>query len=103
MEYLNNSEQDVIKSNTKELLIHNRKNNPNYTCICLPYEFRKESNYAYSTSFYMDYVIAFHTNPRDFQANGIDLVSDRLLLFEREYLEVLELVSDNDSSSSEFE
>lgn len=49
----------------------------------------------------MDYVIAFHANPRDFQANGIELLSDRLLLFEREYLEGLELVSNNDSSASE--
>ena len=49
----------------------------------------------------MDYVIAFYVNPRDFQANGIDLLSDRILLFEREYLEGLELVSNSDSSASE--
>ena len=99
-EFLNNSEQEIIKTNTREILIHNRKNKPNYSYTCLPYELRKQVNCAYGTNLCMDYVIGFHTKSDDFEENGIDLLTDRLLSFERNFLDQLELVSDTDTISS---
>ena len=68
-EFLNNFEQEIIKINMREILIHNRKNNPNYFYTCFPYELRKQENYAYKL--YMDYVIDFIAKPGDFEENGI--------------------------------
>ena len=34
-EFFSDSEQDVVQANVREILIHNRKNNPNYWCTCL--------------------------------------------------------------------
>ena len=48
----------------------------------------------------MDYVISFQAPPDDFDQNGIDLLSDRSVCFERNYFEGIELVSDNELSSS---
>ena len=48
----------------------------------------------------MDYEIGFIAKPGDFEQNGIDLLTDRLLSFERNFLNQLELVSDTDTDSS---
>ena len=47
-EFLNSFEQEIIKTNTREILIHNRKNNRNYSYTCLSYELRKQENYGYT-------------------------------------------------------
>ena len=35
--FLNDSERDTTKAHSREILIHNHKNNPNYWCTCLPF------------------------------------------------------------------
>ena len=98
-EFFSDSEQDVVQANVREILIHNRKNNPNYWCTCLPYEF----NRANSGSFilYMDYVILCLARPGDFQENAVDLLPERQLFLEKSYIKELEIVSDSASSSDE--
>lgn len=100
-EFLNESERDVVIKNAREILIHNRKNNPEYWCTCLPYELRREKHCT--STLYMDYVILLTAKPGDFQENGIDLLPDRQLCYENNYFEGLELVSDSASSSDESE
>ena len=83
-EFLGNSQQET-------------RNNPHYTYTCLPYELRNCEGLI--GTLYMDYVVGFQANPEDFSANNIniDLLTDRLLCHEREYLGSLQLVSDTDS------
>ena len=84
-EFLNNGRQEAIKTNTRETLTHNRKNNPNCSYMCLPYELKKHK--TWNGTLYMDYVIGFHANPDDFSEIMIDLLADRLLSFERDFLD----------------
>ena len=86
-EFLDNSQQET-------------RNNPHYTYTCLPYELRNCEGLI--GTLYMDYVVGFHANPEDFSANNIniDLLTNRLLCYEREYFDSLQLVSDTDSDSS---
>ena len=58
----------------------------------------KQKNYAYEL--YMDCVIGFIATTSNFEENGIDLLTDRLLSFERNFLNPLELVSDTGRDSS---
>ena len=97
-EFLDDHEREVVKVRIREILFSNHHNNTNYSYTCLPYELRREKHC--NTSLYMDYVISFHAPPDNFQENGIDLLSDRLVCFERNYFEGIELVSDNELSSS---
>ena len=48
----------------------------------------------------MDYVIAFHIKSDDFELDDIDLLTNRLLSLERNFLDQLELVSNTDTDSS---
>ena len=58
---------------------------------------KKASN---GTNLYMDYVIAFHIKSDDFELDDIDLLTNRLLSLERNFLDQLELVSNTDTDSS---
>ena len=98
---LNDSRRDTVKAHSREILIHNRKNNSNYWCTCLLYELRQEKRC--SSSLYMDYVINFPGIPSDFQENSIDLLPHRQIMLEKIYFEGLELLSDSASSSDELE
>ena len=97
-EYLSDSEQKAIKVNVWEIFIHNRKNNPNYWCACFPNEFNNGANSS-SFPWYVDYAIVSLANPNNFQENGVDLLPDWQLFWEKSYLEKLEIVSDSADES----
>ena len=99
--FLNDSKRDTFKAHSREILIHNRKNNPNYWCTCLPYGLRQEK--LCGSSLYMDYVIIFAGIPCDFQENGIDLLPHSQIKLEKIYFEGPELLSDSALSSDESE
>ena len=84
-EFLDNSQQETIQINTREILIETRKNKPHYTYTYLPYELRNREELI--GTLYMVYVVGFHANSEDFSANNIDLLIERLFCYEREYLE----------------
>ena len=48
----------------------------------------------------MDYLVAFRVTSEHFSSNNIDVLPDRQLFHEREFLDTLELVSDEDTGSS---
>ena len=48
----------------------------------------------------MDYLAAFRITPEGFSTNNIDLLLERQLFYEREFLDALKLVSDEDTDSS---
>ena len=77
-------------------MLANKRNNPNYTYTSLPYELRNY-NSSTTTTLYMEYIVGFNTDPGDFSANKINLLSDRLLYYESEYFNGLEVVSDTES------
>ena len=66
--FLNDSERNFGKAHSGEILIHNRKNNPNYWCTCLPYGLRQEK--LCGSSLYMDYVIIFPGNTKRFSGES---------------------------------
>ena len=70
--FLNDSERDTVKAHSREILNHNRKNNPNFWCKSFSYELRQEKRCG--SSLYMDYVMIFPGKSSDFQENGIDLL-----------------------------
>ena len=99
--FLDDSERDTVKAHSREILIHDRKNSPNYWCKCLPYELRREKRC--DSSLYMDYVMIFPGIPSDFQENDIDLLRHRQIMLVKIYFEGLELLSDSASSSDKLE
>ena len=79
--FLNDSERDTVKGHSREILIHSRKNNPDYWFTYLPYELTQEK--LCGSSLCMDYVIIFPGIPSDFQENGIDFLPDRQIKLEK--------------------
>ena len=62
-EFLSASETDIVKAHSRNILIHNYKNNPNYGCTCAPYELKKENRCG--STIYMDCILNFpgiHSN-----------------------------------------
>ena len=97
-DFLDESQFEIIRKNTREILIENKKNNPWLSYTCLPYELKQHKGAG--GELYMDYVIVFHVNPPDFSSNKIDLTPERQFSYEREFINNLELVSDTDSDTS---
>ena len=63
----------TVKCNTKELLIHNKQNNPNVWCTCLPHELKNRSPpQGYGLT--MDYAILVPVRVQYFSVNGVDLL-----------------------------
>ena len=74
-EFLSDEDISIAKSNTKELLIHNKWNNLKLWCTCLPYELKNQPSDGYALA--MDYVILISVRPQNFSANGMDLLPDK--------------------------
>ena len=74
-EFLSDEDISVVKSNTKELLIHNKCNNLNLWCTCFPHELKNQPSDSYALA--MDYVILILVRPQNFSANGVDLLPDK--------------------------
>ena len=94
---LGDSEQEVVKANVREILIHNRKNSLNYWCACLAYELNRANSDSFTL--YINYVILSLASFGDFQQNTLDLLPERQLFLEKSYLEGLEIASDSASFS----
>ena len=55
-EFLSDEDISVVNCNTKELLIHNKWNNPNLWCTCLPYKLKNKSS-PQGHALVMDYIV----------------------------------------------
>ena len=55
--FLNASETGIVKAHSRDILIHNYDNNPNYWCMCALYELKKENGCG--STLYMDCIIIF--------------------------------------------
>ena len=75
MIFLSASQRDIVQAHSREILIHNRKDNPNYWCSCLPNKLRKEK--CCGSTLCIDYVTIFPGIPSNFQDNRIDLVPEK--------------------------
>ena len=96
-EFLTDDEKNLITLHTRYLLIHNKKNNPNFWITFLPYIIRKQKNGNY----YMHYVILMKVHPINFEGNGIDVKSEFEKALEVAYFDDVYLVTDKNSTESE--
>ena len=55
-EFLSDEDIFIVNCNTKELLIHNKWNNPNLWCTCLPYKLKNKSS-PQGHALVMDYIV----------------------------------------------
>ena len=97
-DFLDESQFEIIRKITREILIENKKKNPWFSYTCLPYELKQRKGGG--GELYMDYVVVLSVHPDDFASNKIDLLPERQFFHEREFLDTVELVSDTDSDTS---
>ena len=72
-EFLSDEDISIVKCNTKELLIHNKWNNPNIWCMCLPYKLKNKSS-PQGHALVMDYVVLIPIRAQNFLVNCVDLL-----------------------------
>lgn len=97
-DFLDDTQLETVRMNTRNILTENKKTNSLLSCTCLPYQLRQRK--GIDGDLYMDYLAAFRITPEGFSTNNIDLLLERQLFYEREFLDALELVSDEDTDSS---
>ena len=82
----------------RHVLIENKKSNLLLSYTCLPYELKQRKGVG--GWLYMDYLVTFRLKSEKFLSNEIDLLPEREIFYEKEFIDGLELVSDEDSDLS---
>ena len=97
-DFLNECQVETVRRLVRDVLIENKKSNSLLSCTCLLYELKQRK--GVSGCLYMDYLVAFSISSKDFLSNENDLLPQREIFYEKEFIDGLELVSDKDSDLS---
>ena len=100
-DFLNECQVETVRRLVRDVLIENKKSNSLLSYTCLPYELKQRKGVG--GCLYMDYLVAFLVSSENFLSNEIDLLPEREIFYEKEFIDGLELVSDkvSDLSSDE--
>ena len=75
-EFLSDKNMYTVKFNTKELLIHNKWNNPNLWCTYLHYKLKNRSpRKGYNLT--MDYAIVISVSAQNLSENSVDALPNK--------------------------
>ena len=103
-DFLNECQVETVRRLVRDVLIENKKSNSLLFCLlsclvtCLPFELKQRKGVG--GCLYLDYLVAFRVSSEDFLSNKIDLLPEKEIFYEKEFIDGLELVSDEDSDLS---